>query len=555
MLAPYIGMKNFTLKVWLCQTAAALLCGAAVFAEEISAPETAEEIPAVENYSAEMSAAQTPEPEASEPLFNFNALWSGSWTGSESKTWNGSLHNRLDLNLEILPANLSLRGQILDRRPFNFDKDSMWGDPEKVITHFTGGLYHITTGSRLLYGVLDEWGLPARIRSPWVRSPPYVENHAEISANIKTAASGAKEDEAYLCLSTPNLEIFPGVKLRSFISGQSNTKIFAPALSGGINFTFGKNTRLLLEGFYAEQTLAPSKISTWFPNPPPLPQRDSYLYSAGLLLKNPNFSVSSDFALSETFAWGKDIYANLGVSLSPPLPFGTRARPLLISFAADGAGKRFIYRDGVNHGEGFRSAGRLDLRGRYNSLIRLSSVLRAPEYGEEFNRSSTNIYYRAPSSLAINRSKALWLSRISIYADRNAENPLKISDSYSGSIGIAVNLRYFGTTSPLNINISGSIKGITMSDSVPSPFPIPNEAWSWESASVGAEFIWSNKRYQLRSKIGYTNHVEKDEKWDFSISALMRFKHGRLSLKIGSTEFPEKWNWSVSWRKEIQLKQ
>jgi len=541
-LAPYIDMKNFTFKIWLCQTAAALLCGAAVFAEEISAEKT------------------------SAPLFGWNLLWSGSWVGSESKTWNGTLHNRLDLNLSLLPLNLTLRGQVLDRRPFNFDLDSMWGNPDKVITHFTGGLYHTSTGSRLLYGVLDEWGLPARIRNPWIRSPPYAENHEKIRVDIKTVPSSTKEDEAYLHLSTPYLEIFPDVKLKSFISGQANAGALTqtdltvnaitalPAFSGGLDFTFGKKSVLLLEGFYTEQILPPVKASGWFSNPPPLPEREFYLCSAGLLFANQNFSVSSDFAYSDTFAWGEDIYANLGVSISPPLPFGKRERPLLISLAADGAGERFIYRDGVNHGKNFRGAGRIDWRGKFNSLTRLSTTLRGPAPGGDFNRSSTNFYYRAPSSVTANKTKSVWLSRISIYADRNAVNPRKINDSYSGTVGISVNLRHFGVNTPLNINLSGSFKGTTEEELAPNPYPIPNELWSWESASIKCEFVWSNKRFQVRSGIGYVNYAKKNGKIDFSVSSSIRFNQGRLSFKTGTADFPEKWNWSISWRKEIQGK-
>jgi hypothetical protein len=491
-------------------------------------------------------------------LLNWSFLWSGSWeektfTFQDEPELSGTLNNRGELKLHFLQPNLTLRGQVLDKRPLNFSLEPPWGNPDKWVTNYTGGLYHKTTGSRLLYGTLDEWGLPARIRNPWIRSPPYAENHKPVITDLKTAASSTKEDEAYLYLSSQSLEIFPDIKLRGFASAQSEIDEFTPALSGGLDFSFPKNTGLLLETFYTDKTLQPTKPSTWFSDTPPLPQREFRLFAAGLLFTNPDFSLSSDFALSETFAVGKDIYANLGISLSPSLPFGYKARPLLISLSADSAGERFVYRDGVNHGEGFRSAAKIEWKGRYSSLIRINTVLRGPGFNGDFNRSSSDFYWRFPSSAAI-RNNAIRLTRISLSADRNAVNPSKINDSFSGNIGISLNMRKIGIKNPLGINFSGSIKGLAESNGGISPFPVLDEDWSWQTADINCEFLWSIVVFQFRAKTGYTFFPEKDEKWDFSLNTSMRFKQGRLSFKAVSTDFSEKWNWTLSWRMELQRK-
>jgi hypothetical protein len=494
----------------------------------------------------------------SAPLFNWSLLWSGSWeektfTFEDEPELSGTLHNRGEIKLHFLPPNLTLRGQVLDKRPLNFSLEPPWGDPDKWVTNYTGGLYHKTTGSRLLYGTLDEWGLPARIRNPWIRSPPYAENHKPVIADVKTAATAAKEDEAYLYLSSPFLEILPNMKLRGFVSAQSEIDEVTPAFSGGLDFSFPKNTGLLFETFYTGKTLSPTKPSAWFSDTPPLPQREFRLFAAGLLFTNPDFSVSSDFALSETFAVGKDIYANLGISLSPFLPFGYKNRPLLISLSADGAGERFVYRDGANHGEGFRGAAKIEWKDRNSSLIRINTVLRASGLNEDFNRSSSGFYWRFPSSAAL-RNNAIRLTRISLSADRNAVNPLKISDSFSGNFGISLNMRQIGIKNPLGINFSGSVKGLAGADSDTSTFPVLDKDWSWQTADINCEFIWSVGIFQFRSKTGYTFFPEKDDKWDFSLNTSTRFKQGRLSFKAASPDFPEKWNWTVSWRIEIQRK-
>ena len=488
--------------------------------------------------------------------FNWGLLWSGSW--EENK----NLHNRGEMRLHFLPLGLMLRGQVLDRRPLSFDLDTLqWNDSlegllSNGITHFTGGLYHRPTGSRLLYGVLDEWGLSARIRNPWIRSPPYAENHKPLIADLKTAASSTKEDEAYLYLSTPYLEMFQSVKFRGFVSAQTQIEPdLTPALSAGIDIVFAKNkaapSALLLEAFYTGRTLPPKNPGTWFSDTPPLPEREFHLYAGGLLFSSPAFSVSSDFALSETFAWGTDIYCNLGLTITPKLPFGSRARPLAISLAADGSGERFVNRDGANLSEGFRAAAKIEWKGRYNSLIRLNSVLRADGFGEDFNRSSTGFYWRFPALNRNNSSYPVRLTRISLSADRNAVNPLKINDSFSGAVGLSLNLQGINIKNPIGINFSGTLKGTDLNFGI---FPIPSNSWDWNSAAANCELSWSPLNLQFRARVGISFLVEKEEKWDFSFSTAIRFKHGRLSLKVASPDFPEKWNWTASWRLEKKEK-
>jgi hypothetical protein len=478
--------------------------------------------------------------------FNWSLFWSGSW--EDSKT----LNNRGEIKLNLLTPGLVVRGGVLDRRPLNFELapplDAVWGDPEKKITNFIGGLYHKPTGSRVLYGVLDEWGLPARIRNPWIRSAPYPENHKPIIADLKTAASSTKEDEAYLYLSSPFLNLPRNVKMRGFFSAQTEIEDPSPSFGGGLDFTFAKKTGLLLETFYTQSVLPPTKSSSWFSDPPPLPERDFRLSAAGLLFNSPNFSVGTDWAYSETFAWGNDIYGNLGVALTPSLPFGAKERPLSVSFAVDGAGERFISRDGANHGAGFRNAAKVEWKGTGSSLLRLNTTVRGPGFGEAFNRSSSGFLYRFLARTK--KSSAFRLTRIALSVDRNAVNPQKISDSLSGNLGISLFFPQMAKTGPLGIYFSGSIKGLA-SDDNPSPYPW-TEKRDFDTAGTSCEFTLSPRNFQLKSKIGYSVYAIKDGIWDFSISAAARFKHGRLSIKAASSDFSEKWKFTISWRVEKQ---
>jgi len=490
-----------------------------------------------------------------QPLFNWNLLWSGSW--EENK----NLHNRTELRLHLIPTGLTVRGQILDRRPMDYDLGTTqwnppWGEPEKAITHFTGGLYHRQTGSRLLYGVIDEFGLSARIRNVWLRSPPYTENNRSLTADLRISASGTREDEVYLHLSSPFFDLSSSVRLRTYFNAQTQVDNLTPLFLGGLNFTFPNKTRtsalnrLTLETLYTTRTLPPTRITAWFSDPPRLPERDFHLYAGSFHFSSPSFALSSDFALSQTFAWGEGIYSNLGITFTPLLSSGRRARPLTISLAADGAEGRFVNRDGVNLNEGFRGAAKIDWRGSGSSMLRVNSVLRSGGFGETFNRSSSGIFYHFPV-LPMNNSgdgSLIRFTRISLSADRNAENSLKINDSYSGSLGLNFNPQQ--GVNPIRITLSGSIKGFR--EDCPYFYPIPagNNSWNRESTAVNCEFFWSWKNIQLRSRVGITVFSEKEEKWDFSASAAVRFRQGRLSLRAAAEDFPEKWNWTISWRLE-----
>jgi len=529
---------------YLSLLAVGFLCAAALFAENSSE-----------------SSATEPASKPKQPFLNWSLLWSGSWeektlslSDEEPSPISGTLHNRMEVKLNFLQPSLVLRGQVLDRRFINFDLDPPWWDPEKTFTNYTGGLYHQPTGSRLLYGVLDEFGLSARIRNPWIRSPPYAEKHQPLMADMKTAASSTKEDEAYLYLSSPFLNIFSDMKLRGFASAQTTFENVQPAFSAGTELAISKKTGILLDGFHTRTVLPATKVSSWFSDPPPLPERDFGLYAVGALFYSPLISVSSDWAYSETFAWGRDYYGNLGVCVSPALPIGKIARPLSFSVAVDGAGEKFVYRDGEDHGAGFRTAGKIEWKGQRNSLFRVNTMVRSPGFGEDFNRSSSGLYYRFPT--ANKDSFPVRFTRISLTADRNATNLKKISDGLSANMGFSIKLpKQAAKIGSFGVNLSGSIKGLSSSEEeIPSPYPIPNDSLAFDSARTAYELVWSYRKIQIKTKWGYTVYEKKDSTTDASLSASARFKYGRLSLKAESPEFPEKWSWTISWKLEKPMK-
>ncbi|MDR3342055.1 MAG: hypothetical protein LBT14_04565 [Treponema sp.] len=446
--------------------------------------------------------------------FSWDLLWSGSWEAE------GNLINRGDLRFHIPWQDLSLRAQIIDKRPV-----PPWEQIDMGNTRVSGGLYHEPTGSRLLYGILDERGLPARIRNPWIRAVPFVEYHQPSVSDLKTEPSSTKEPEAYLYLGSPSWGIFKG-----FASALLDETLH-PAFGGGLEAQFNKKSSVRLEGFYTGKELSPRHASTWFSTSPPLPEREFHLYALGLVFTSPYIGIASDWAYSDTFAYGRDLYGNLGLRIG--------SKPWRLSLAADGAGSRYVGRDGTAIGPGFRTALGIERRGKQSSLFRLHTSLRAGGLGEPFERSSSLIYYRFPAGSG---GVPIRPSRISLALARNASDLDTIQDRFEGSIGLRLG--------PLRSVFSGTLIGISSATEPPPPFPIPEAAWNFSSAKISGELSYNVRIFQFKATVGYTVKKEKDPLWDSAWYASVRGKRSRFSLKIASPDFPAQWTYTLSWRLE-----
>ncbi|MDR2095977.1 MAG: hypothetical protein LBP76_10740 [Treponema sp.] len=521
----------------------------------VLAPAAARDVPSADPESGRIApfAAQGASPAPKSSGFDFSLVWAGSWENSlqaESFTTEDDplflvsgarFTNRLGIKLGLPWQGLSLRSEVLDRRITDFSAFPPWEDAGPYFPAFSGGIYHKPSGSRIVYGLLDEWGLPARIRNPWIRSVPFPEYHSPQAVDLKTAAS-ERESDAGIYLSSPRMGPVQVFGL-SLIDAHVN-----PSLGGGLNWRFDRTVNLSLEGFYTGRKLAAKTVSTWFADPPPLPARDFSLYSLALAFSSPLFIITADGAFSDTFAIGRDFYADLG------LRFGDK--PWRFSLAADTAGPRYTGRDGSTPGAAFRSAAKLERRGKRNSLFRLQTNLRAPSLDQPFNRSSSMLYYRFPTAAAKksgggNRGLAhrfpLRVSRISFEADRNASDPTRILDSFDVFTGFIIG--------PFRPTLSASLDFVTdeealPSDSIISPYPLPIQA-QFDSAAFAGELSYTFRSFLYRVNVSYTIADEDPHSWGASLYTSAKGKLGRFSLKIAAPQFPEKWTYTLSWRLEI----
>jgi hypothetical protein len=387
-------------------------------------------------------------------------------------------------------------------------------------TAFSGGLYHGATGSRILYGIQDEWGLPARLRNPWARAVPFAENHRPTVNDLKTGASSAKEPAIYLYLGSPRIG-----PLRFFTSTLLGGGL-NPAYGGGVETQFGKKRSLLFEGFYTDRKLSPREPAPWFSSSPPLPERAFRFYGAHINFTAPRLGIAADGAYSETFALGRGMYGNLGIRLGD--------KPWRLSLALDSAGSAYVDREGNAAGAGFRTAARVERRGTRNSLFRLSAVLRAPALGEAFDRNSGAVYYRFRAS----GNHLIRPSRVSLGISRDASEPGKPLDSVEGSWGLDIG--------SIRSTFQAALTGLAGAAGV--SLPNPGGGYDFKDLKVSGELARNFETLQLRGRLGYAAEAKKDPRWEASASASFPGKLGRLRIRLASADFPHEWTWTISWR-------
>ena len=478
--------------------------------------------------------------ESTEAFFNWNLLWAGSWTRSLNLAreelspdllfQGGTLVNRGDLRIGLTRQGLDLRIQGIDRRVIPGGTGHI--NPGLGLYFDGGGILGM---SRLLYGVLDEYGLSARIRNVWIRSPPYAENRRPMMSDLRRDPSN-REPETYLYFGLPQFDLSQWGLLSGFASVQADDE-FNPAFGGGFDIRPNRTTNFRLEGFYTHRLLDARDTNSWFSLSAPLPEREFRLFVLGTALETRYIGVAADLAYSEVFAWGQDIYGNAAFRLGN--------RPWRLSLAAEGTGSRYVDRAGNTSAQGFRLAGRLERQWIRSGLFRFNTVLRSPGWAEDFERGSMQIYFR-PSAPPGRTLPLFRFSRASLSLGRNAVNPMKTEDSLD--VLAAFNLR------TLRLVVTGSLDSQSVFDADKSPFPllIAPGFENFGSAKFSAEAAYNIKGLQLRHKIGYMIRAEREPIWDFSLHGALRMgKLGRVSLRIAAPEFPDKWNYALSWRMEM----
>jgi hypothetical protein len=149
------------------------------------------------------------------------------------------------------------------------------------------------------------------------------------------------------------------------------------------------------------------------------------------------------------------------------------------------------------------------------------------------------VYYRFPSNLKTHGLLPLHPVKVSAGISRDAEKADAIKDTAETAIGF--------NAGPFGFSLQGSISGLAEPEAAPLPFPVPS-SWEFSSAKISGTVSYSRGALSFGGKAGYTAAKAKDPVWDGSVSAAIRGKPGRFSVKISSPDFPEQWDCTLSWR-------
>jgi hypothetical protein len=271
-------------------------------------------------------------------------------------------------------------------------------------------------------------------------------------------------------------------------------------------------------------------MEAWFSDKPYLPERKFRFYAVSAVFSNPYFSFAGDFARSEVFAWGMDIYANAALRAV--------AGPVRISLAADGAGSRFSAVDGSVPGAGFRSAAKFEWEGRRNMLFRISSVLRASARQEPFDRSVSNLYFRFP----LNKNLPLRINRISLTMERDAQNWERIDESLT--LGAAF------SAGPLRPSFSVSVNQYTHAEigGRINPYPDYKKDYEFDSLKLSGQLSYTIRFVTLKGAVSYVTDGENEPVIARSLSATVNGKIGRIGLKLNNDGKSDALSYTVSWK-------
>ncbi|MDR1469980.1 MAG: hypothetical protein LBT00_11885 [Spirochaetaceae bacterium] len=474
--------------------------------------------------------------------FQPSLLWSGSYHQD------GDLLNRGDaqFRLNVTPLlDFTVRTQLLDERPTD--------DMTEGLSVFGTGIYHNPTGSRVLYGPLDVSGLPARIKNIYRHGAPFVVNHSRSSVDLKTDPGTTALRAFAAHLASPPLwgwQTFAAFtderddNRRRFLFGINTAETTAK--------TAPKNRIQAAAEFSYQSAVLPEKsVTGWFTDKPPLPERDTHLYAGTLHLLSPLVSAAADIAYSETFAFGRGMYGNMGLQLGN--------RPWRLSLAADTTTPRFVDGAGAVPGQGFRIGGKIERFLPRGEIWRAETTLRGYGDGEDaFTRSSSTLYYHFPSidktkdktkEAKTKEEKAkkipFSLAQVSLGATRNAVNSTKILDSWNAALVVNVG--------KASLKTSGALGEYTHDDE-PSPFPDRDCTYVISNWRLDEEVVVPFDLFTLTAAIGYLKKLDattalwKDAEIPLSLSARLHITPGRFTVKLAFSDFPQNGKLSVSWR-------
>jgi hypothetical protein len=153
------------------------------------------------------------------------------------------------------------------------------------------------------------------------------------------------------------------------------------------------------------------------------------------------------------------------------------------------------------------------------------------------------VSYRFPSSLKfpLPFGAAFRPGTVSLTAARDGRNQKKIADTFDTGASF-----YLG---PVRAAFKATL--IYVTDTV---------SYDFNTLKASGELSYYTGPFYFRTRAGYTGTPAKSPVWDLSwyLSVRGKLGHpnvpGRVSVKVSSPVFPEKWACDLSWRLELQTR-
>lgn len=424
-------------------------------------------------------------------------------------TWNDDyeLQNRADLQLTAFGATL--------RAMANDERRSEGENIGDGATDFAFGAYHPATSSRLLYGPLEQTGLPHRIASPFGRSLPFPDDRDIGEVEIENDAPVGHEPSLHAALGTP-LRWPVRSRASALFDPDANYVASAAAEVSGAHDSF-----LRVEGAYARKELEERHADSWFSETPPLPAHLLKVYAAGAILSTSPVALACDAALSDAYAEGVGMYGNAALRLGNA--------PWRLSVAAEAASKPYIGPDGDAVGLGFRTSSRLDRSStrRHGGLLRGDFRTDHPYVG------SVPEAFEAGASFRLGQSAAkIKLDRMAVWGEWSVEDKRPLIDAAQAEARATLGLVSLTTSQRTTFEPSEDGRGGRL----------------WESSTVRLALFTKLGPIDLRAGAGRKFEEDDDSSTEATFGAAISLRTFTFGLRLDFEELPGPASIQLSWR-------
>lgn len=444
---------------------------------------------------------------------------SGDWREGEQ------IDQRFGLSLVDTLPGLTLRALYVERRP-----------PDDNYTHSSAGalragLYHSNTGSRLLFGPLQETGLASRIRDPWGKGLPYAEHHQPRIGELSSYAGPDAPNTTYVLIGT---HLKAPLRIYGAASLSESDMIIANL---GLRFSGLPSILFAVEGTYLANTLDELTSSAWFSDQGPLPERLLRISGLRASLLTPTLSLAGDLAYSYAENQGRGFYGNFALTLGR----GQLSLGLCTEIVSD----LFTDPEGLCAPEGFRWGVKIVGRPSRSRTLTLEGLFRSPSFIEPVAGTEFLAAYGAAEAPRI---RLPVLSSLRLSGKRDLFSELFCRDEISGTLSLRWGWMRISPFSKVKF-----IRSLLPGQSRPSPFPLADGGLRQAERSFGSSLLLQFGLLDLGARLERTIEARSESQWTASATASLQIWSGRLGISYTLPNTDAAWELGISFRKTVRF--